>query len=276
MVSALMQSALADGFVSTPGGYRKTSDVHLVTAGQAVVKRGGASFVMKLSTGALTGSSREGSSRTHPASQIGAWVTWANWQNTTSVAISSFATRWVVPPPPRASGDQLVYLFNGLQDPHGTEILQPVLQLGVSGARGGRFWSIASWHVDSQGHAYCTPALPVQPGDQLKGLMTLVSSYSDGTHNYRCEFVGREETCLMALGIPELTDTVETLEAYGLTEAAEYPAMRDLSMNEISVETDTAPAALAWSSHTMQNPLYGEDTVIVSNASPGGEVQIVF
>ena len=272
----LIQTALSNGFVSTPGGFRRQSHVHLVRPGESVIKRAGASFVMNLATGQLTDSSEGGIVARNPADQSGGWVTWASWRNATGTAISSFATDWVVPAPPATPGSQLIYLFNGLQNNTGLEILQPVLQWGSSGAGGGPFWSIASWHVDSQGHAYCTPSKPVNPGDPLTGLMTMTGAFNDGTHNYRCEFLGVVGTALMALGTPELTDAEETLEAYGVTAQTGYPGGPSTAMSQIDLQVGGNPVPLAWVSNTIQNPLYGESTVIVSNASPGGEVDLCY
>src|SRR5271170_7064316 len=105
----LIQTALLNGLVSTPGGFRKRSQVHLVRPGESVIKRAGASFVMNLATGQLAGSSEIGVAARDPADQAGGWVTWANWQNATGTAISSFATTWIVPPVPTAPASQLVY-----------------------------------------------------------------------------------------------------------------------------------------------------------------------
>jgi hypothetical protein len=231
---------------------------------------------MNLATGQLTGSSAAGIAVRDPADQTGGWVTWASWRNATGTAISSFATSWVVPVAPAAPANQLLYFFNGLQNASGSEILQPVLQWGSSGAGGGPFWSVASWHVDSQGHAYCTPAIPVNPGDALTGLMTMTGAFNDGTHNYRCEFAGVAGTALMALGTPELTDAEETLEAYGVTTQTEYPGGPSTAMSQIDLQIAGNPAPLAWASNTMQNPLYGENAIIVSNTSPGSEVDLCY
>jgi len=272
----LIRNAVAEGLISTPGGFRKKSFVHLVRPGQAVVKRGGISRVMNAATGQLNPVALQDLAVRNPDDQTGGWVTWASWSNQTGTPISSFATTWVVPPPPAEAASQLLYLFNGLQNPAGTEILQPVLQWGNSGAGGGPFWGVASWHVDSKNHAFCTPLVPVNPGDSLTGVMTLTGSFDDGTHNYRCEFLGIDGTALLALGTPELTDAEQTLEAYGMTDANQYPAAASTRMTQIDLQTGGAPAPLNWAPNTMQNPLYGEHTTIVSYATPGGEVDLFY
>ena len=274
--SALLKNALARGLVNTPGGFRRPSFVHVGRAGQSVVKRGGVSHLMDMATAALSEGPASQVAPKAPADQAGGWSAWATWNNQTGTSISSFATTWSVPTAPARHDGQLVYLFNGLQDPAGSEILQPVLQWGVSGAGGGNFWSIASWHVDGKGQAFCTPAIPVQPGDKLTGVMTQVAVFNDGTRNYNCQFQGVAGTSLMALGLTELTAAEETLEAYGVDSADAYPATPFTAMAQIEIQVGGNPAPLNWTPYTMQNPLFAEHTTIVSNANPGGGVSLFY
>jgi hypothetical protein len=250
--------------------------VHLVRPDQVIVNRAGISHLMDRNTFALAEEPTKQIAKKEPADQSGGWATWATWNNQTGQPIDSFVTAWVVPPPPATQSGQLVYLFNGLQNPAGSEILQPVLQWGVSGAGGGNFWTVSSWHVDSQNHAYCTPSIPVNPGDLMSGIMTQTAALSDGTLNYNCQFEGLPATSLMALGLPELTAAEETLEAYGLTGAGDYPAVASTKMTQIGLTVGGNRTSLTWQAATMQNPLYGEHTVVPSNANPGGEVDLFY
>ena len=274
--SDLMRTALAQGYLSTPGGFRKPSFVHIVRPNQSVVKRGGVSHLMDMVTSALVEPPATEIAQLNPANQSGGWVTWASWNNGTATSISSFSTSWRVPPLPATQSGQLVYLFNGLQNPAGKEILQPVLQWGSSGAGGGNFWSIASWHADSNGQAFCTPSVPVNPGDLLTGIMTEVAVFNDGTRNYKCEFAKMAGTSLMALGMPELTAAEQTLEAYGITGQGDYPAAPSTAMTQIDLQVGGNPAPLASTASSMQNPQYGERTNIASDATPGGEVDLYY
>jgi hypothetical protein len=274
--SAIMKKALADGLISTPGGFRKPSFVHLVRPNQSVVKRGGVSHLMDMATASLVETPADQVAPKDPANQAGGWSTWATWNNQTGTAISLLSTTWVVPPPPVTQSGQLIYLFNGLQNPAGSEILQPVLQWGTSGAGGGSFWSIASWHVDSNNQAFCTPSIAVNPGDVLTGIMIQVAVYSDGTRNYNCQFQGIAGTSLMALGMVELTAAEQTLEAYGLTGQGDYPATPSTAMAQIELQVGGNPAPVAWTPYSMQSPAYGEHTTVVSNATPGGEVNLFY
>jgi hypothetical protein len=96
------------------------------------------------------------------------WIAYTYWNNGTGKSITSFKTRWVVPPAPVNDDGQLIYLFNGIQNyGYNYGILQPVLQWGASPAGGGSYWAVASWYVTSLGAAFYTPAVKVNPGDTL-------------------------------------------------------------------------------------------------------------
>jgi len=231
---------------------------------------------MDVLTAKLSEQPAKGVAPKNPADNSGGWVTWATWDNQPGNPISKLATSWVVPPAPSSADQQLIYLFNGLQNPAGNEILQPVLQWGESGAGGGHFWSIASWHADSNGHAFCTPSVCVNPGDTLIGVITLLATYADGTHNYRCEFSGLPDTTLMALGVPELTAAEQTLEVYGLTASSQYPTCPFTAMSNIAVQINGSAVPLNWNPGTMNSPQFGERTAVVSNANPGGEVDLYY
>jgi hypothetical protein len=274
--SALMQNAIAEGYVCTPGGFRPKSFVHQVRHGQSVVKRAGISHLMDMVTMQLVQGAADAEKEANPADQAGGWITWATWNNGTKKAISYFATKWEVPPAPTSQSGQLIYLFNGLQDPKGSEILQPVLQWGASGAGGGNYWSVASWHVDSNGHAFCTPATEVSAGDALTGIITMVAVFADETRNYTCEFQSLAGTRLMALGLAELVDAEETLEAYGVTSRLDYPAAQATPMTQINLQVMGNQAPLTWATNTMASPAYGEHTRVVSDGTPDGEVNLYY
>jgi len=271
----LAKDALARGLVNTPGGFRRPEFVHVVRPHHIIVRRGGVSHLIDKDTCALVSKPAFEAAQKDSADQAGGWSTWATWNNQSAKPINSISTSWIVPADPTNQSGQLIYLFNGLQDRAGSQILQPVLQWGTSGAGGGAFWSVASWHVDSKNQAFCTPSIRVKPGDQLVGVITLVASYANDTHNYRCEFQGIAGTSLMALGLSELSAAEQTLEAYGVASLDQYPAATLTKMTGISVDLG-GPDAISWQADTMPNPLFGEHTDIVSNSNPGGEVDLFY
>jgi hypothetical protein len=267
--------ALAQGLVRTPGGFRHKSFVHLLQPGQAVTKRTGIPRVMDLTTKNLLEMPMAQVPAQDLAGMGGGWVTWATWVDATAAAITSFATTWTVPAAPSTQSGQLIYLFNALEDTSGTVILQPVLQWGVSGAGGGNYWGVASWYVDSNNHAFCTPVVPVNVGDQLTGLMTLAIQ-SDASLNYTCQFQGIPGTSLIAQGLANLVQATETLEVYGLTKASDYPNTSKTAMTGIDLQVAGGVAQVTWSPSVMDNPTFGEHTRVLSNATPGGEVDLYY
>ncbi|PUZ27227.1 hypothetical protein GA0116948_11738 [Chitinophaga costaii] len=79
------------------------------------------------------------------------WITYA--QNATTVPVRFFGTNFIVPNNPTTYHNQLLYLFEGLQDgiTATSHIFQPVLQFGSNGRFGGNYWTIASWYASCQG-----------------------------------------------------------------------------------------------------------------------------
>ena len=264
------------GLIATPGGFRPPSFVHRVGRGQSIVKRGGVSHLIDMATAKLIGTAAAAVKPPSPTAPPVNWVTWANWNNNTGNSITSLSTTWTVPSPPAASSGQLLYLFNGLENASGNEILQPVLQWGVSGAGGGNLWSVASWYADSNGHAYSTPSVPVNPGDTLTGIMTEIAVYSDGTRNYNCQFQGIDGTILVAQGMDELTIAEQTLEAYWVTDVSEYPATPSTAMKQIAIATSEGPLVATWTPGTQASPKYGEHTGIAGNGTAAVEIAIFY
>jgi hypothetical protein len=267
--------AMSQGYVRTPGGFRHKSFVHRLQPGQGVVRSRERTSILNLANKQTVDVPAPQVPAQNLAGAGGGWVTWATWVNSTGARITSFVTSWVVPPAPATENNQLIYLFNGLEDSAGVTILQPVLQWGVSGAGGGPNWSAASWFVDSAGHAFCTPVTAMNPGDRLTGIMTLAVQ-GDGSLNYACKFSGLPDTALIAQGLTELVMASETLEVYGLQASTDYPNVASTAMTAIDLEVNSAAAVLNWTSETMANPNFGEHTVIVSNASPYGEVDLFY
>jgi hypothetical protein len=93
-------------------------------------------------------------------------------QHTDFDGISYFVSKFVVPPAPTdVTGQLLVYYFPSLTPSNNGQILQPVLQYGVSPAGGGDFWAISSWLVDSSNNSFHSPLVQVNPGESILGAM---------------------------------------------------------------------------------------------------------
>jgi hypothetical protein len=263
-------TAIPADHVLTPGGYRHKSLVHRVAPGHAVTHKAGKSGTLGLSTQAVT---QDTKSLGVPSLGTG-WIAYASWANTTGQPITAFSTNWVVPQAPATQSGQTIYIFNGLADSAQNNIVQPVLQWGVGAPGGGNYWAIANWYVDADGNAYYSSLIQVQEGDLLVGLITLTNQ-SGASFNYQAEFQGIAGTALAVPNVSELTVASETLEAYQITACSDYPNSPSTSMTSIDLRTNGSPAPLAW---TATNKVVdcGQNATIVSNANPGGQVDIVY
>ncbi|HWK08191.1 MAG TPA: hypothetical protein VNS58_31400 [Puia sp.] len=203
------------------------------------------------------------------------WIADANWTNNTGTPITQFITSWVVPSNPVNPSGQTLFLFNGMQDglTSTSYILQPVLQWGGSAAGGGQYWSITNWFVSSSLTFY-GPLITVSSGTNLQGVMAEVSS-SGSSYNYVSYFSGYSPAIEIE-GIPQPTWCAETLEAYGVTdENTQYPPNTDIAMYGIQILLGSNNANLSWATG-QATPGSALRANVVSNASPGGEVDIYF
>ena len=180
----------ADDLVLTPGGYRSKSLVHSVAPGNVLDYSGVKVRILKGDTGELVQELEAIPGRPPgkflmpdnvfvpeervPGLQQG-WIVSAAWTNPSTSPITSFRTKWTVPPPPLTDSGQLIFLFNGVQN--STMIYQPVLQWGSSADGGSSFWAVASWYADGQGGpAFKTDLEAVKSGDVVTGVITLTGA----------------------------------------------------------------------------------------------------
>jgi len=199
------------------------------------------------------------------------WIVWSQWKNTTGIPVSSFKTKWVVPAEPLAADDQLLYVFNGIQN--SAMIYQPVLQWGTSPAGGGGSWAVASWYVNGDdGDAFHSDLVPVQRGEILVGIITLIAQ-TGGALDYNCEFQNIKGTALAIQGVDEMPWCVETLEVYGIDRVDNYPT-RQIKMQSIELRLGAAPANLVWSVWAPVTDAGQAVRVIDESTSGGGEVDL--
>jgi hypothetical protein len=261
--------------VLTPGGYRHPSLVHRVEPGHALHITDGKLRIIDLATNA---SADIPDVMVQPGDVPGfgsGWIAYAYWLNTTGHPISSFRTTWQVPSVPATQSGQTIYLFNGI-DPSNVSsgILQPVLQWGPSPAGGGSYWSVASWYVSGNGHAFHTTPVHVNTGDTVVGVMTLTAE-SGGNFNYTSEFQGMPATILPVHNLPELVWCNQTLEAYSVGQCSDYPASIFTALQAINIQTGTASPALNWTPVNQVTDC-GQHAIVVSNSATEGEVDIYY
>jgi hypothetical protein len=264
-----------DEFVLTPGGYRHQSLVHQVQAGVAVDVATDVIRLMQNTNVLEEIPASPTAPGTVPALGSG-WITYFYWNNGTGTPVSSFKTMWQVPPPPSVQdAGEVVFLFNGIQN-YGANfgILQPVLQWGVSAAGGGAYWSVASWYVTSGGQAFHTNLVRVNPDDTLIGVMTKTGQ--NGTaFSYTSQFQGIAGTELPVQNIAELMWCNETLEAYGINAAGNYPNTPLTEFTEINIRTGAAVPAITWTPVDRVTDT-GQHGVVDSNSASYGEVDIFY
>jgi hypothetical protein len=273
--------------VLTPGGYRDKSLVHHIEPGHKIDASTGRLRVMhplghEVADFGVVQERQAGTPlmprnvAKHPdvVPSLGTgWIVYASWTNTTGHAVTSFTTRWVVPPAPASDDGQVIFLFNGIQN--STMIYQPVLQWGPSAAGGGNSWAVASWYADGQGGvAFHSNLVSVNPGDELVGVITQTAS-QNGLFSYNCQFEGIANTSLPIANVQELTWCIETLEAYGLQQCSDYPDANFTAFYGIDLETGAGAPALAWTANNAVTDC-GQSCRIVSNANPGGEVDLYY
>jgi hypothetical protein len=282
-----MAPGTGDDLALTPGGYRQKALVHIVEPEHFLVLAGGNLKKMHVSGrevadfGPLV--ARRGGEPLMPFNvarspgmlpALGSgWIVYASWTNNSGHPVSRFATTWVVPPAPATNHNQTIFLFNGIQN--STMIYQPVLQWGSSFAGGGNYWSVASWYVDGQGGvAFHTNLVRVNPGDVLVGVMTLTGQ-SGNKFSYNCEFQGIANTSLPISNVEELTWNIETLEAYGVQQCSDYPDTNFTAFTAIDLQTSGGRPAISWSPVNAVTDC-GQSARVVSNANPGGEVDLYY
>ncbi|KAF7378374.1 hypothetical protein MSAN_00263700 [Mycena sanguinolenta] len=222
LLASITLATQGDRLVLTPGGYRSKSKVYELPTGSSLAHTSDA--VQSIDAGGSVihvdgaGDAMELGRRDF----LDGWIAFAWWLNPGLAPIASFTTIWEVPPLPETDHGQTVFLFNALQ-PNGSGILQPVLQYGPSGAGGGSFWAVATWHVDDAGNAFFTPLVPVSPGQILNAAITLTNT-NGSTFDYNAQFTNVPGTSMNLTGAPQLTFAAETLEAYGVTALSDYPS----------------------------------------------------
>jgi hypothetical protein len=262
----------AEGLVLTPGGFRHPSLVYKLEREHVVKIESGKTRLWNRSTRKTL----DLPPAAPPVPGLGTgWITDAFFPKPAGVApISLFTTKWKVPPPPKSIDGQTIFLFNAMEDASFKDILQPVLQWGKSSAGGGDYWSVTSWFLDASGNAFYRDLVRVFPGLLLQGTMRLTNQ-NNGTFDYECLFEGIGETDITVQGIVEQTVFSETLECYAIDNCSDYPDTYYTSMFAIEIDSGGNPIQPGW---LVENQVTdcGQHTNIVSNASPGGEVDLFY
>ncbi|PWT76928.1 MAG: hypothetical protein C5B59_05345 [Bacteroidetes bacterium] len=263
--------------VLTPAGYMPRSNVHFIAPGYHIDVSNGRLQKLETASGRLIEDFGPVSiTPAHHSTEAQGWIAYAFWNNT-GTAITNFTTNWIVPDVPSNQGNQTLFLFNGMQD--GTTkrsyIIQPVLQWGPSAAGGGKFWSITNWYVSSH-QAFFGTLVSVKPGAALEGVLK-ETAVSGSNYSYNSSFRGyTSASALQVNNVPQAFWTAETLESYGVTDPSTmYPPNKDIAMTAIQILQGSTNATISWTpiQEVSGSP---QKAIVVSDASPGGEVDIFF
>lgn len=263
--------------VLTPVGLMERSKVHFVGEGYQLSVVKGRLQKVDAKSGKTIEDFGEVKRNVIPATASG-WIAYAYWSNTnTANPITNFTTNWVVPSAPSRQGNQTIFLFNGMQDglTSTSYIIQPVLQWGPSAAGGGKYWAITNWYVSSS-QAFYGSLVTVSTGTSLTGVMK-ETAVSGSNYSYNSSFTGYPAgSALQVNNVPQAFWAAETLESYGVTTPSTmYPPNTDIAMRSIQILQGTTNASISWS--TAQAVAgSAQKAVVVSNSSPGGEVDIYF
>src|SRR5215212_11594582 len=286
---------MATELVVTPGGYRPSDMVHKI----------GADLRLRILTGRLQGVNasdepvadygsvpRDGANPamtpgyalppgvdtpegSEPVTPLGrGWIAFAHWTNEDNEHVSSFRSTWTVPPEPATRSGQTIFLFVAMQDTIPMTLL-PALQWGSSAAGGGDYWSVASWYVGgTTGAVFHGELVPVNVGDELTGVISLAGRQRAHC-DYRCGFEGLAAADLPVFKVRDLSRCGEVLAAYGIQQCSDYPDESAMGFRNIELMKGFRRPALAWQPVNTITEC-GQHVVILSDANPGGEVDVHF
>jgi hypothetical protein len=122
--------------------------------------------------------------------------------------------------------------------------------------------------------AFHSNLVQVHPGDVLVGVMRQTGQ-SAGLFSYGCEFVGIANTGLPISSVQELTWNIETLEAYGCQQCSDYPNTNFTAFAGIDFQNSAGRPAITWTPVNAVTDC-GQSARVVSNANPGGEVDLYY
>jgi hypothetical protein len=191
-------------------------------------------------------------------------ITRAVWPTDTGSPVTVFRTQWTVPQASQTFNQQRqIYVYEGLQAADGTMLLRAVLQFGQSPAGGAEYWTVAVWWTDSVTgeDGYSEPVI-VSPGEPLIAVIKRLAQNGNQV-SYACTFENIPAARLVIDARFDLTMCIEALEAYGITQASDYPAADCTPMTQIHIETAAGLQTPAWAPDDVVTD-FGQHTVVVS------------
>ncbi len=193
----------------------------------------------------------------------GGWIEDSEYSDSNKV-FNYIADQWNVPDAPAESG-QLLYFFDALQAYHVgpsnyIDIIQPVLQWGVSPIGGGDYWGMADWWVEGTSDGTgswtlaVTPLVTVHTGDTILGIIELgrpagyvVESIDESNSGGGEADEGLTVDLTGSYPGIQFTDAFPAvLEEYGVTTCDQYPDGSNGSTNFMGIGMQDECNAREW------------------------------
>ena len=199
-----------------------------------------------------------------------------DWLGRHCASFASFSADWLVPNTPDSWDGQLMYLFIAFEDDYTfpQQIIQPVLQWGVSPAGGGNYYAMADWFCPGGSTCLHSQLLTVNSGDRLYGNLWSAGSnvwnviISDGGNGPSVSQTWTTRTMYWAW---------TALEVYGVQRCSDYPhpvvppfTIGHTTFNDISIH----PGNPGWTGEIRINDGCGENTGI--QQGNGGMVTLYY
>ncbi|WP_439394985.1 hypothetical protein ACRQ5Q_38385 [Bradyrhizobium sp. PMVTL-01] len=212
----------------------------------------------------------------------GGWQGFALWRNPTptSMPITKLVSTWQVPSPPtNVNGQQIIFLFNGLESVPAPNLAGGILQAVLQWTNAG--WFIRSWYVTSDfdpvlhpqlpasnqsvdqahmtdGRCYST-AISVQPGSSVTGTIT-GNKDGSGKFRYSCSIVCNGQQANLSIDdVPEMIYAVCAIESYDVNNPTSdypgYPNPITMSSIDLQVQNSSLPS-IAWTPNKKQGKDY--------------------
>jgi len=227
-------SSSTEEYGLTPSGYFPVSCIHAIPEGHVVNDLGHFSYIQDKNgkfVRIVPPCKQQRPKKSSPRDAVNPFPNgWSAYAHAFRAGtFTSYNGTWTVPVTPKDQAAETLFLFTGFQNNFGTladvtNIIQPVLQWGRSSAGGGKYWSMASWYVDSADNAYWSPLKQTASGHTIQGNMIL-----SGT-TWAITIIDMDTNTPSTLSIA--TNTTEpyafvTLEVYSITSCMDYPTGED-------------------------------------------------
>lgn len=196
--------------------------------------------------------------------------------------ITQFKTKWTVPPPPSEISDppQGLALWTGLETANASGWLLPVNDWDSESGT----WTVYTWLVDGQQPWLTSDRIPVNPGDELEGVVAC--EVVEGKLKYQVSFTGPKfssisQTLLTAVNFNRLVVEFHVFSESSVPPSLLLPNDLLVRMRGISVTTTAGqPSDLPWrfsmdAQYQIQTPS-GKNGIIASTSGTNGEIDFYF